>query len=183
MKAYRDQDWISPKVAIRPSGIHGKGMFAGAALARDEVVAVWGGQFVSHADAERAKLAGKAVQQIDDDVFEVFDRNQPGPSYYHNHSCESNTGMADEVTVVARRPIRPGEELTIDYAMFEADENQVMSWECRCGAPRCRKQITGKDWKLPELQARYAGHFSPLIKRRLGVVHMPSVRSSPPSNT
>lgn len=166
-RAYRDQDWISPKVEIRPSTIHGKGMFAVAALARDEVVAVWGGRFVSRGDAEQARVAGKAVQQIDEDVFEVFDRDQPGLTYYHNHSCEPNTGMRDEVTILALRAIQPGEELTIDYAMVEANEDHVMPWECRCGAPACRKRITGRDWKSQELQERYGRYFSPLLMRRI----------------
>lgn len=168
MKAYRDHDWISSKVEIRPSAIHGKGMFAVATLVQDEVVTVWGGRFVSGDDAARAKLAGKAVQQIGEGVFEVFDRDQPGLSYYHNHSCEPNTGMGDEVTIVALRTIAPGEELTIDYAMFEADEDHVMPWECRCGTPLCRTRITGRDWRSRELQARYGHHFSPLLTRRMG---------------
>ncbi len=167
MKKYRDQDWISSKVEVRPSGIHGKGMFATAAVGPGEVVTVWGGTFVSQRDAERARLTGKAVQQIDDGVFEVFDREQPGLSYYHNHSCEPNTGIGDEVTIVALRSIGPGEELTIDYAMFEADEDWVMPWECRCGARTCRKRITGRDWRSRELHARYGRHFSPFVLRRI----------------
>lgn len=167
MKAYRDQDWISPKVEIRPSAIHGKGMFALATFEQDEMVAVWGGRFVSRGDAEQARFAGKAVQQIGEGLFEVFDRDQPGPTYYHNHSCEPNTGMEDEVTIVAMRAVRPGEELTIDYAMFEADENNVMPWECRCGTLARRRRITGRDWRSRELQARYGRHFSPLLMRRI----------------
>lgn len=167
MKAYRDQDWISPKVEIRTSTIHGMGMFATAPVAQIEVVAIWGGHFVNESGVQQAKLAGKAVQQIDDDIFEVVDRDQPGPANYHNHSCEPNTGMGDEVTIVALRPIQHGEELTIDYAMFQADEDYVMPWECRCGAPACRKRITGRDWGSRELQARYGRHFSPLLMRRI----------------
>lgn len=165
--AYRDQDWISSKVEIRLSAIHGNGMFAVTAIAPREVVVVWGGTFVTWVDAERARLAGKAVQQIEEGVFEVFDREQPGWSYYHNHSCEPNTGMGDAVTIVALRAIRPSEELTIDYAMFEGNEDYVMPWECRCGAPTCRKRITGRDWRSPELQVRYGRHFSPFLMRRI----------------
>ena len=142
-------------------------MFATAAIEKGEVVAVWGGTFVNSTAADRARLTGKAVQQIDDEVFEVFDRSQPGPACYHNHSCAPNTGMADEVTVVALRPIPPGDELTIDYAMFEATEDHVMRWECHCGAQACRRRITGRDWRLQELQARYGSHFSPMLQRRI----------------
>jgi hypothetical protein len=75
--------------------------------------------------------------------------------------------MTDEVTLVARRDIAQDEELTADYAMWEADENHVMRWACVCGSPRCRGRVTGQDWRLPELPQRYRGHFSPLINQRI----------------
>ena len=37
----------------------------------------------------------------------------------------------------------------------------------RLRQPRCRHHVTGDDWQLPELQTRYAGHFSPYIQRRI----------------
>ncbi len=169
MKEYRKEDWISPKVEIRPSPLHGRGMFAIVPIKKDEVVAVWGGNFVNGAGAAKARLAGRAIQQIEDDVFEVFDyeKRGEGGAYYHNHSCNPNTWMKDEVTITARHDIEPGDELTFDYALFEADEDHVAVAECRCGTPGCRKRITGKDWRLPELQERYVGHFSPMIGRRI----------------
>jgi hypothetical protein len=39
--------------------------------------------------------------------------------------------------------------------------------ECSCGAPECRKIITGGDWRLPELRRRYAGYFSRYIQDRI----------------
>jgi len=32
--------------------------------------------------------------------------------------------------------------------------------DCKCGAPDCRKILTGKDWQRADLQKRYAGYFS-----------------------
>ena len=75
--------------------------------------------------------------------------------------------MGDAVTLVARRGIAPGEELTLDYALFEEDEDFTMPWECICGSPICRKRITGRDWRLPELQLRYGEHFSHLNLKRI----------------
>jgi hypothetical protein len=69
--------------------------------------------------------------------------------------------MEGPVTLVARRDIRPVNEITINYALFEASEEFV------CDSFVCRKQITGRDWRLPELQQRYAGHWLPLIERRI----------------
>ena len=45
------------------------------------------------------------------------------------------------------------------------DEGWAM--ECRCATPTCRQVVRGGDWRLPDLQARYAGHFSPFIQRRI----------------
>ncbi len=84
-----------------------------------------------------------------------------------NHSCDSNLWMADEVTLVARMDIAAGEELTVDYALFTAQPEWVLDRPCRCGAPVCRRAITGSDWRLTELQERYYPHFSPFINRRI----------------
>ena len=53
---------------------------------------------------------------------------------------------------------------TIDYAMIDGDPQERM--ECACGAAHCRKVITGDDWRLPELQRRYAGFFSRYLEDR-----------------
>jgi len=34
---------------------------------------------------------------------------------------------------------------------------------CLCKQPSCRGHITGNDWKMPELQARYGQHFHPHV--------------------
>ncbi len=168
-KEHRKQSWISPKVEVRPSLIHGKGMFAITRIDQSQVVVIWGGNFTNKEEAERAKKAGKLIQQIGDDVFEVFsvEDRETDPTYFMNHSCDPNVWMQDEVTLVARRNLSLGEELTIDYALFEADENFVGKWSCVCGSRLYRKGVTGKDWRLPELQIRYRNHFSPLLNKRI----------------
>lgn len=116
------------KVEIKPSRIHGKGTFAKAPIAKGEVVAIWGGNYVDKEKAEEAsKNPNNRVQQIDCDVFEVFsyENRADDPTYFHNHSCDPNTWMEDEVTLSARYNIKTNQELTIDYAMFEPNENNT----------------------------------------------------------
>jgi hypothetical protein len=74
--------------------------------------------------------------------------------------------MADETTLVARRDIGAGEELTVDYALFTALPVAVIEG-CRCGSPVCRGAVTGNDWRLPAVQERYRGHFSPFLDERI----------------
>ncbi len=70
----------------------------------------------------------------------------------------------------ARRKIQQGEELTGDYAMWEADEEDVKPWVCGCGSVNCRKTITGRDWRRRDLQEQYGNHFSPFINRRIAAM-------------
>jgi hypothetical protein len=84
-----------------------------------------------------------------------------------NHSCDPNVWMSDEVTLIARRDIAAGEELTVDYALFELDESWSGPWRCQCGTPLCRGGFTGREWKDPVLQGRYVGHWHPVIEARI----------------
>ena len=84
-----------------------------------------------------------------------------------NHSCDSNLWMADEVTLVARRDIAAGEELTVDYALHTADPDWELDAPCNCGSALCRGTVRGSDWRLAEVQERYRGHFSPFINERI----------------
>jgi len=77
-----------------------------------------------------------------------------------NHSCSPNVGVRGEITFVAMRDIKAGEELTIDYAMID-DDNYRM--KCSCGARNCRKVVTGKDWKRKDLQRRCGKYFSTFL--------------------
>lgn len=43
----------------------------------------------------------------------------------------------------------------MDYAI-EMDGDYVLA-PCRCGTDLCRGQVTGQDWRRPELRERYRG--------------------------
>jgi SET domain-containing protein len=153
--------YLSPKTEVRESKIHGRGLFATSAIAKDEIVAVKGGRIVDRETLREkiAPLLGSVEIQIDDNLFitPVTDEERELSMLYSNHSCDANIGIRGEITFVAMRDIRVGEELTHDWATTDDDDYSV---ECKCGAPNCRKMLTGKDWRRSELQQRYAGYFS-----------------------
>jgi SET domain-containing protein len=160
--------YLSPKTDVRESKIHERGLFATADIAKDEVVAVKGGHIIS-----RNQLRGKVTPrlgpveiQIGEDLFiaPVTEDEREGSMLYSNHSCDANIGMRGEITFVAMRDIRAGEELTHDWATTDDDDYSV---KCNCGAPNCRGTLTGKDWERPELQARYAGYFSTYLAHKI----------------
>jgi SET domain-containing protein len=158
----------SPKTEVRESKIHGRGLFAISDIAKDEIVAVKGGHIISRKEL-REKVTprlGPVEIQIDDNLFiaPVTKEEREGSMLYSNHSCEPNLGMRGEITFVAMRDIRTGEELTHDWATTDDDDYSV---ECKCRAPNCRGTLTGKDWQRPELQTRHAGYFSAYLARKI----------------
>jgi hypothetical protein len=161
----------SPKTEVRKSKIHGRGLFATAGIAKDEIVAVKGGHIIDRKilrEKIRPRL-GPVEIQIDDDLFitPVTDEERELSMLYSNHSCDPNLGMRGEITFVAMRDIRAGEELTHDWAMTDNDDYSV---ECKCGTPNCRKILTGKGWQRPELQKRYRGYFSAHLARKVAML-------------
>src|SRR5213083_2685968 len=161
--------YLSPKTEVRESKIHGRGLFATADIAKDEIVAVKGGHIVSREVLHRkiTPRLGPVEIQIDDDLFiaPVTDEERELSMLYSNHSCNANLGMRGDITFVAMRDICAGEELTHDWATTDDDDYSV---ECKCGASDCRKVLTGKDWRRSELQKRYEGYFSAHLARKIG---------------
>jgi hypothetical protein len=100
--------------------------------------------------------------------------NDDDNAFKINHSCDPNVWMQSAFTLVARRAIAAREEVVADYALWETSEAYVASWECHCGSALCRRRITGRDWRLPDLQERYRGHFSPVLERRIAQMLAPA---------
>jgi len=163
--------YLSPKTEVRDSKIHGRGLFAIADLAKDEIVAIKGGHIVDRKTlrGKITPLLGPVEIQIDDDLFiaPVTEQERELSMLYSNHSCEPNLGVRGEITFVAMRDIRAGEELTHDWAMTDDEDYSV---ECNCGAANCRKILTGKDWQRADLQKRYAGYFSAYLARKIALL-------------
>jgi uncharacterized protein len=163
----------SPKTEVRESKIHGRGLFAIADIAKDEIVAVKGGHIVDRKTLrqEITPRLGPVEIQIDNDLFiaPVSDEERELSMLYSNHSCNANLGLRGEITFVALRDIQAGEELMHDWAITDDDDYFV---ECNCGALDCRKSLTGKDWQRPDLQKRYSGYFSAYLARKIALLEM-----------
>lgn len=82
-----------------------------------------------------------------------------------NHSCDPTLGWDGATTLVAVRDVAAGEELTTDYSTAVTDPEFVL--RCHCPSSRCRQMVTGDDWKIRQLQERYAGHWHPAVQRRI----------------
>jgi SET domain-containing protein len=161
--------YLSPKAAKgRPSGISGRGLLAVEPIARHEVVAVKGGHVVDTARLARLpeQLRESDIQIADDlHLVALEDAEYEAVMLFLNHSCEPNVGIAGNVVLVAMRDVAAGEELTTDYALFDDYDGEMA---CACGTASCRRVVHGRDWRRPELQARYGPYFSWYLRRRFG---------------
>jgi len=145
---------------VRESPIHGRGLFAREPFAAGEVVCVKGGYVFDRATLKSMPgWYGSAEIQVAAGLFigPLSEAEREGSMIFGNHSCEPNLGVRGQIVFVAMRPVEAGEELTHDWATTDDDEYKL---ECRCGAPTCRKVITGRDWHRRDLQEKYRGYFS-----------------------
>jgi uncharacterized protein len=168
---YPSRCWTDLRVAPCPSPLGGTGGFAIAPIKEGEIVQIMVGALLTDSQLaaafEEFGRKGRYLNtlQVDEDlnIADLYGTLEVPL----NHSCDSNLWMADEVTTVARRDIAPGEEVTVDYSLQTVHSVLLLEAPCRCGSPLCRHIVTGDDWLLPELQARYKGHFSPFIEARI----------------
>jgi hypothetical protein len=159
--------YLSPKTAVQASPIEGRGLFAVAPIAQGEIVAIKGGYiFDRQTRATIEKRLGPAEIPIADDWFigPLHAEEREGGMIFSNHSCEPNIGVQGQIVFVAMRDIRAGEELTHDWATTDDDAYEMV---CHCGAPSCRKIVTGQDWQRQDLQEKYRGYMSWYLQQKI----------------
>ena len=163
------QHWIDSRLEKRESSIQGNGIFTTRAIEKGIVVMKWGGDLFTMEQVKEGKAKLDSLSGYSKGKFlgQPINEEDSTMDQFLNHSCEPNLWMIDKVRIAARRNIESGEELTIDYALFELDDNWVMPELCNCGSSECRSTITGRDWQLESVQKKYRGHFLPYINNQI----------------
>ena len=141
------------RIAVRQSGIHGKGVFALLPIKRGERVIEYKGEVIGWPEALRRHPHDPGQPNhtfyftLDDES--VVDGKVGGnSSRWINHSCAPNCeaeliegrGRA-RVYIEAKRNIEAGEELFFDYGLVidERHTRKVKSdYACWCGSKNCR---------------------------------------------
>jgi SET domain-containing protein len=145
-----------------------RGLFARQFISQGELLAIFGGKVVTY---EELLTAPHEIRRLSIQVAEEFYilSIQDSEADWINHSCTPNAGLNGQIMLVAMRDIQPDEEITFDYAM--SDGTPYDEFDCMCGSLDCRGYVSGSDWKLPELQRRYHGYFSPYLQERINQMH------------
>jgi uncharacterized protein len=156
--------WLHPDVAVGPSDVAGHGLFATADLPAGTVVSRLGGTLVDTAELGRLTAAGTSPVDsltVDEDLHLLL---APGcDNRFGNHACDPNLGWVDAYALATLADVPAGAELLQDYATSIADPDFVL--RCHCHSYRCRQMVEGTDWRIPQLQRRYAGHWTPYVQR------------------
>jgi len=158
------------RIEVRFDPLTGFGLYARSRFKTGEVVVPFEEQpralvsrshVMEHWDEDGIERFFRQAFPITDETWVMWeqDMSQWKPV---NHACDPNAWL-EGLDIVARRPIGPGEEITIDYATLYTDE--MIPFECQCGSPDCRGTIQGMDHLLPSVE-RYAGHVSEYVRRK-----------------
>jgi uncharacterized protein len=157
------QCWLHPDVAVGPSDIAGRGLFTVADLPAGTVVSRLGGTLVGAPELGRLLATSTTSVDslvVDDGVHLVL---APGSdNRFANHACDPNLGWVDAFSLATLVDVPTGAELLHDYAMSIVDPDFVL--RCHCQSYRCRQMVEGTDWRIPQLQRRYAGHRTPYVQ-------------------
>lgn len=91
-----------------------------------------------------------------------LDPSSGSPLRFLNHSCEPNLKRTtDALTFVAMRDLKPGEQLTCDYATLEVNPDWRM--DCSCGSEHCRKVVGGIQSLPDECLETYGRDLPPFM--------------------
>jgi uncharacterized protein len=150
---------MKKELYVGNSKINGKGLFCKTAIKKGEHIT-----FIQGTLRKFKSLSPKQASQIP--TWYGINKTtwiDPGDTIfaYFNHSCDPNTAIIGTKTVVARKNISVGEELTFDYSLTDGDLNWTLDINCNCGARKCRRNIRSIQ-KLPAIVLK--NHY-PLIQR------------------
>ena len=122
---------------IKPSGIHGTGVFARAVIAAETRVLEYVGERLGKEESWRRRQANNFFIFTVTEDFDIDGAVDWNPARFVNHSCAPNceARMEDEqIWIYALRDLQAGEELTFNYGY---DLQDYEEHPCRCGAKEC----------------------------------------------
>ena len=129
-----------PPVAVKPSRIDGRGVFASDPLPARRKIGELTGTLITLQEARRRAKHKRRIAIVEFEDGIAIDATTDKCFRYVNHSCEPNTYLrriGHRVEFYTLRKIAPGEELTCNYG----ESHHEGRLPCRCGSVRCRRKL------------------------------------------
>ena len=146
---------VRQRLALRRSGIHGKGVFARELIPADTRLIEYTGERIDQEEGDRRYPWEDSVPYhtllftVEEDL--IVDGGVGGNiSRFINHSCDPNcTSVIEDrrIYIESIRKIPPGEELTFDYNLITEGRHTAAAkrrFPCYCGAANCRGTLLKK---------------------------------------
>jgi uncharacterized protein len=145
----KDSSMSSRRIAVRRSGVHGKGVFAEGPIKAGERLLEYKGERISWKEALRRhphdpKEPNHTFYFALEDGRVIDGKVDGNSARWINHSCAPNCEAEEvdgRVYIHALRDIDEDEELFYDYGLvIDARQTKKLKreYECRCGARKCR---------------------------------------------
>ncbi len=128
-------------VAVRRSAIDGFGVFAAEDMPARRKIGEIRGESISVAEARRRARGQARIMIVEVSARKAIDASaSTDPMRFTNHACRPNARLQirdGRVEFYSLRPIRTGEEITVDYGQTHHEG----TLRCRCGAPGCERWL------------------------------------------
>ena len=135
-----DERYACFRLEIRESKIHRFGVYAVEPIPANRKVIEYTGELISRRETKR-RGNGRFTYLFALDSYWTLDGAFGGSgAEIINHSCDPNLYtwiFKGHILYMSRRPIRRGEELTVDYRF----SHKVERVPCKCGSGKCRGTI------------------------------------------
>jgi len=142
-------EYSTYQLLVARSPIQGRGIFALEAIPRGKKIIEYGGQRLTYLQALRRARRNVSLGAARNNVYFahlsrrwVVDGCVGGTgAELINQSCDPNISarrIRGRIFYFSRRPIRKGEELTVDYRYPRNSTKR----RCRCGSRKCRGRLS-----------------------------------------
>ncbi len=128
------------RLAIRSSRIHRRGVYALEPIPARRKVIEYTGERISRRETKIRGQGNITYLFTLDDYWTIDGAVGGSGAEIINHSCDPNLRsciLRGHILYFSKRPIKRGEELTVDYRFSDKIERIA----CRCGAKKCRGVI------------------------------------------
>lgn len=149
-------------IIIRGSKTQGKGIFAVRLFKKDERIFRFASGWIKidHKPGCHCVVCKRCIQV---GRFKWLSPEKRSYGWYLNHHCEPSCGIKGTY-IVALRNIKPGEEITVDYAITNADRHWNM--KCQCKSRNCRAVIRSIQFLPFRLYLKYQRYIPRYVKTR-----------------
>ena len=173
MKIFNHQNYPKVTIKLKPSKLvkGGIGAFAQKNFKKGEVIVkteefeddnVMTINEYNKLDEETRSMVKAHSTITIDKVFMPENLNHLKPINFFNHSCEPNVGFDKNDNYVAIKKIYKEDEFLLDYSFLNTNPDYEM--KCCCESKKCRKTITGNEWKDKTFVKKFSKYFASTVR-------------------